>query len=181
MPDVSPQTDAQAALAEAIHRLTPLDAERTQRLVGLFQARHYGARAHVTLPGAGGHDVLFVVSGLLRFYYATDDGRESNKAFVGEGGFAGPLAAAVLGTSFDYGVQALEATRVLAAPYDAFSRLVESDTAYERFTRRLTAQLLAHKEQRTRSLLLESARERYESFMQTHADLAQRVPLYHVA
>ena len=174
-------TDPHRALIHAAERWTPLDEAQQRTLADAFAIREVEAQAHLVLPGATDHDVLFVARGLLRFYYPADDGRESNKAFVAEGEFAGALAAANLGLPLLYGVQALEPTTVLATPYTDFVALMEADPAFERLGRKLAELILTRKELRTRSLLLQSARERYLDFVAQHPGLVQRVPLYHIA
>lgn len=174
-------TDARAALAEAVRRWAPLDADRLGTLVGRFAVRDVEARTPVSLPGDDAHEVLFVAEGLLRFYYPGADGREANKAFVVAGEFAAALASARLGVPLLYGVEALEPTTLLAAPIADLDALVDRDPAYERFGRKLAEYLLTRKERRTRSLLLQSATERYLALVDARPDLVQRVPLYHLA
>ncbi len=140
------------------------------------------AREHLFLPGDGDHDVLFVAAGLLRFYYPSADGeREANKAFLVAGQFGGALGAAQLGLPLLYGVEALEPSVVLRAAYSDFSDLMDDDPAFERLGRKLAEHLLARKERRARSMLLQNASERYRDFADAHTDLMQRVPLYHIA
>ena len=80
-----------------------------------FTVRRVAARAYISLPGDATHELLFVCQGLLRFYYVSGDGKESNKAFIAENEFAGPLASAMLNLPIYYGIQALEPTTLLAA------------------------------------------------------------------
>lgn len=174
-------TDPHRSLLRAAERWAPLDEAQRRALAAAFTVREVEAQAHLVLPGTTGHDVLFVVRGLLRFYYPADDGRESNKAFVAEGEFAGALAAANLGLPLLYGVQALEPTTVLSTPYARFVALMDADPAFERLGRKLAELILTRKELRTRSLLLQSARERYLDFVAQHPGLVQRVPQYHIA
>lgn len=158
-----------------------LSETQWQALASLFMPKEVKAGAHIALPGTEAHEVLFIAQGLLRFYYAAADGAEANKAFVGEDDFAGPLVAAARGLPLDYGVQALEDTLLLAAPYPAFIDLMEHDAAFERLHRTLMERLLVHKEVRTQSLLQQSAAERYRVFCEAHPDLVQRIPQYHIA
>ena len=170
-----------SSFATAVAHWSDLDAERLATLRGLFVRRDVAAREPVSLPGSTAHEILFVERGLLRFYYPGDDGRESNKAFIVEGEFAGALAAAHLRLPILYGIEALEPTVVLAAPVDAFADLMDRDPAYDRLGRKLAERILARKELRTRSLLLQSAAERYADLVRERPDLLQRVPLYHLA
>ena len=158
-----------------------LDEPQQRTLTDLFSVVEVGARQPLTLPGSARHDVLFVSRGLLRFYYPGKGGREANKAFVAEGAFAGALASAQLGVPLLYGIEALEPTTVLAAPYADLAALMDREPAFERLGRKLAEMILVRKERRTRAMLLQSATQRYADFVRDHADLVQRVPLYHIA
>lgn len=158
-----------------------LEEPEWQQLAAIFRARTVPAQTHLLLPGSSVHELLFVCSGLLRFYYVGEDGAESNKAFIAEDAFAGPLAAAALRLPVTYGVQALEPTTVLAAPVASFTALFDVHPVFDRLGRKLSEALLIHKELRTRSLLQQNATERYLHFLRHHADLAERLPQYHIA
>lgn len=150
-------------------------------LTGILKQRDIDKNAHVVLPGAGCHELLFVCSGLLRFYYVDSGGLESNKAFVTDDEFAAPLAAFHLDLPVSYGVQALEPTTLLAANYAYFIALFDIAPAFDRFGRKLAEYLLVRKERRTRSFLQQDAAERYQVFVHEHPHLVDRVPQYHVA
>ena len=168
-------------LLDAAARWVTLDDRQQRTLAELFTAQDIEARQPLALPGSARHDVLFVARGLLRFYYPGADGKEANKAFVAEGAFAGALASAHLGVPLLYGIEALEPTTVLAAPYADLSALMDREPVFERLGRKLAELILVRKERRTRAMLLQTATERYADFARDHPDLVQRVPLYHVA
>ena len=168
-------------LAAAVGTFSGLAAADARRLAEAFSLREVGAREAVARPGSDRHEVLFVARGLLRFYYPGDDGAEANKAFVAEGEFAGALAAATLGVPILYGIEALELSTVLAVPVAELRARMDAEPALERFGRRLAERILARKEARARSLMLQSATERYLDFCATRPDLVQRVPQHHIA
>ena len=147
----------------------------------IFTEKSVAAREHLLYPGSTEHELVFVADGLLRFYYLSKDGVESNKAFVTGGNFAGPLAAAALNLPVIYGVEALEHTTLLAADFDAFTALFEEHPVFDRFGRKLAELILTRKELRTRSLLQQSATERYVEFRKQRPDLIGRVPQFHIA
>jgi CRP-like cAMP-binding protein len=173
--------DPTQAFLDAALRWAPLDAGRQLELVKRFEVRVVEAGEALALPGDDRHEVLFVAEGLLRFYYPGADGKESNKAFVVEGEFAGAVASAHLGVPLLYGIEALERTTVLASLYAEFDELMEADPAFERLGRKLAETILARKERKARDLMLKSASERYADLLETRPDLVQRVPLYHLA
>ncbi len=160
-----------------------VDLSRSQQIAfaALFETRVVDARATLALPGSSAHEILFVARGLVRFYYPSGDGRESNKAFVAEGEFAGALASAHLGVPLLYGIEALEPSTVLAARVADFTALMDADPTFERLGRKLAELILARKERRTRAFLLQSATERYQDLERQRPDLLQRVPQYHLA
>lgn len=165
----------------AVHQWSPMSVEEWEPFRALFRPRHVQSGAFVTLPGDDAHELLFVQTGLLRFYYLTPDGKESNKAFVTAGEFAGPLASAELDLPLYFGIEALEETRLLTATFTDLRALYPTAVCYERFGRKLAESLLTRKELRMRSLLEQSATERYLSFAQQHPTLIERVPQYHIA
>ena len=114
-------------------------------------------------------------------YYADADGKESNKAFVAESGFAGPLAASALDLPVLYGIEAIEPTELLVAPWQDFRALFDVDPVFDRLGRSLAELILVRKELRTRSLLQLDARERYLDFLHSSPELAQRLPQYQIA
>jgi len=148
---------------------------------GLFRERAYGPGEQVVLAGAPAPDVFFVHTGLLRLYYTDREGREWNKAFVRDGGFAGSLAAGLLGVPAPYAIQALEPTVALVAPWRDLEACYDRHPALERLGRRLAEQVAVKKELRERSFLERTPTERYEAFVRDEPALMARLPLYHVA
>lgn len=164
----------------AMREWVPLSDLQWRTFSGIFTQRFARAGEQLLHPGASQHELWFVCDGLLRFYYLGENGAESNKAFVTDG-FAGPLAASVLDLPIVYGVEALEDSTLLAADFVSFRMLFDEHPVFERFGRKLAELLLTRKELRTRSLLQQSATERYLTFKQTHPDLLALVPQYHIA
>lgn len=151
------------------------------KLAAIFQLRSIQKQEYLLFPGDNIHELYFICEGLLRFYYVSEDGVESNKAFKAENKFAGPLSVADLDRPSIYGVQALEPTTLLIAQYADFVALFEQDPTFDRLGRRLAEWLLTRKELRVRNLLQKQARERYLDFANEHPNLTQRIPKYHIA
>ena len=171
----------QQQLRNAIAQWVTLSDLQWAKLRTIFRQREVPSREFVALPGAETHELLFVCQGLLRFYYVAGDGRETNKAFIAENEFAGPLASSALALPLYYGIEALEPSDLLVAPFSDFSGLFEQDPMFDRLGRKLAERLLIRKELRTRSLLQQNASDRYRDFVRQHPDLIDRVPQYHIA
>lgn len=172
---------AASQLRSALSRWHPLDDAQWTRLAAAFRPKTAPARTHVAVPGEHLREMAFVTSGLLRYYYIDREGVESNKAFISEDMFAGPLASAALNLPIYYGIEALEETHMLVARIDELKALYAEDIVYERLGRHFAELLLMRKELRTRSLLMQTATERYLDFARDFPDLLARVPQYHIA
>ena len=146
-----------------------------------FEERRCEPGEHLVLAGDPLADVFFVARGLLRLYYTDRDGREWNKAFTAERGFAGSLAAGLLGVPAPYSIQALEPAVVLAAPWAALEALYDAHPPLERLGRRFAERIAVKKELRERAFLELTPTERYLAVVDDEAALAARLPLYHVA
>ena len=121
-----------------------------------------------------------IESGLVRSYFLSPDGRERNHAFHAEQQWIG-AGTPPAETASPYAIETLEETRVVELPYGLLrewqqrSLQVRSllDAAFERIFVRQT--------QRESELLLLSAPERYQAFVDANPKLAARLPLHHVA
>lgn len=173
--------DLNQQLRNAVAQWVALSGAQWTSLRAIFRPRRVESREFVALPGAEAHELLFVCQGLLRFYYVDGNGRETNKAFIAENEFAGPLASSALALPLYYGIEALEPTTLLVAPFSAFTALFEQQPVFDRLGRKLAERLLIRKELRTRSLLQQNASDRYRDFVRQHPDLIDRVPQYHIA
>jgi len=147
----------------------------------IFQVRTVEKGESLLRPGEAAKGILFVCSGLLRYYYRETDGREVNKAFLREDSFSSPLNACALASEIGCGVQALEPTVILIADSAAFNSLYEAHPIFDRLGRKLGEWWMARKELRTRSFQSQDARARYLDFIRLHGDLVQRLPQYHIA
>jgi CRP-like cAMP-binding protein len=126
-------------------------------------------------------DLYFVVSGLVRYYYLTSDGREFNKSFVSNGGVVTCLSSFLEARPAPFFTEALEPTVLVALPMEKMRELKSREIVLERMINGFIAKLALQKEKREASFLLENAAGRYEAFLKDFADLAPRLPQYHIA
>jgi CRP-like cAMP-binding protein len=153
-------------------------------LQSLFRFHPVAKSESVLVPGQRPKDILYVASGLLRYYYGGNpdgEGRGSNKVFLSDGMFSAPITGCALDPEPGCGVEALEAGDLLIADASAFNALYDVHPVFDRLGRRMGEWWLGQKELRARSFQLQDARDRYLGFIRTHGDLVQRIPQYHVA
>jgi CRP-like cAMP-binding protein len=123
----------------------------------------------------------FITEGLVRLFYSTEDGKEFNKGFAMENGYAGSFHSLVLQAPCGFYVQALERTNTLILPNQLLRELYKRHTCWERLGRRNAENLAIVKEAREKELLLDSLETRYRRFLSEYPGLADRIPQYHIA
>jgi CRP-like cAMP-binding protein len=140
------------------------------------------ARGEFLLRTGERDDALyFVDEGVLRAFMTAPDGKEHNKAFVGDGMFFVALSAYLRSEGARFDVQALAPTRALKLSYARFEAWAERDLALAKLWRRYMEAHFVRHEAREAVLQLEDARGRYRWFLQQHPWVGERVALYHIA
>ncbi len=141
-----------------------------------FEKNEYLVRA-----GDVAQNFYFVVQGLVRLFYSTEDGKEFNKAFAMENGFAGSFHSLILQAPCGFFIQAMESTNTVVLPNRVMRELYERHACWERLGRRNAENLALIKEAREKELLLDSLETRYRRFLKEYPGLADRIPQYHIA
>lgn len=123
----------------------------------------------------------FLLDGLVREYYITDDGREHAKSFVRAGSFVAAYTDHILARPSNVWIQALEETRALVFPFAAFDALREANPVWARIDRRVLEALFAHKEHREFQFLTMDASQSYRRLLDDFPGIEDLVPQYHLA
>lgn len=158
-----------------------IEQEEFSKLLKLFEFRTYKSKDHIIDPTEKKSSIFFILSGLIRYYYLAEDGKEWNKAFIAEDMMCTSFSKDFLGLMSPYGIQAIEKTTILIANYSKFESLYEKNPSIERLGRKLIERILISKMKRERSFLQNSAKMRYTDFAKENPRLFQRIPQYHLA
>ncbi len=126
-------------------------------------------------------EIFFVLDGIVRFFYLTEDGKEFIKHFAMENDFAGSFSSMVLKEPCRFSVQALEKTEVFALPLKIVEEGYQRHPAWERVGRKHAERIAVKKELRECEFLLDTAEVRYRRFLLEYPGLVDRIPQYHIA
>lgn len=131
--------------------------------------------------GQTADSIYFLCSGLARFFYITEDGKEHNKSFAIENQFAGALQ-----TSFDpqpsrFNIQALEDIHALKISLKGLNGLYTKSLVWANIGRLYMESMAVRKAEREAGFLLDSAEQRYLDFLSAYGETASRIKLYHIA
>lgn len=161
--------------------LSPLNGQAWQALQSLFAICELSTGEHLPNNAASGSKLIFVCTGLLRYYYTTDDGKEWNKAFVTEHMLTAAFCDDFLAHPSPYIIEALEDSVLMVACYREFTALATQQACVERLGLRFLEQLLAVKLNRERSFLVNNASARYLELLKNQPELCARLTQYHLA
>jgi CRP-like cAMP-binding protein len=150
-------------------------------LVPHLSERTFEKNSYLVRAGDVVNNFYFIVKGLVRFFYCTEDGKEFNKHFAMENGFAGSFHSFVLHAPCGFYIQALEHTTTIVLPNRTLHALYDRHACWERLGRKNAEHLLLIKEAREKELLLDSLEVRYQRFLREFSGLADRMPQYHIA
>ncbi len=118
--------------------------------------------------------------GLVRCYFLAPDGLERNRSFHDEGGWIG-AGAPPHPLDSPYTIEALESAELVELPYATLTALLDEFVMLRGLLDEGLSASFALQAQREANLLTLDAPGLYEAFLASHADLANRIALHHVA
>ena len=117
----------------------------------------------------------FIIRGLFRYVYLSEEGTEYTKVFMPEGSFVSSYSAMVSSSPSHFSVEALEPSTVMVIPYERWQVLRKQNPEWNLLLLNLLEKGYAAKERREREFLLYDAERRYRSFLEKYPTLEQRV------
>ena len=168
-------------LRQTIEQFSPITDAAWQEMLGLYQRKTLAPEQYFMAAGEKATSIAFVISGALREYFITSEGKEFNKAFIFEGDTTGSLFDLLTQEPSIASIQALCDTELLVADYQAFSALYDRFPCCQRLGRRQAEHLFVLKARREYEFMTLDAYSRLQSLLSRHPDIEQRVTQYHIA
>ena len=132
-------------------------------------------------PGDLDAGIHYLQNGLVRYFYLTKDGRELNHSFAAEGNLVACFPTFVGNEPCTFFIEALEETNTLVIPSSTVQVFSYRNKCWNLLTHRLFAHIALRKATREAEFLQYSAEARYRRFLSQYAELAHRLPQYHIA
>ncbi|MFD2040675.1 Crp/Fnr family transcriptional regulator [Flavobacterium artemisiae] len=124
----------------------------------------------------------FIAKGVLRTFITDEQGNFYNKNLFLENILAGSKVSLMLQTPSNFTIEALEDSIIINLNYKKYMELVyENDDLKNFYIAHLEKHWIIEKEQREVALVMQNATERYLKLLEKHPDIAERVPLLHIA
>jgi CRP-like cAMP-binding protein len=171
----------QNQLIAVLRSLVSLSEREANQTAYLFQTHNLHRDEFFIRAGDVPQTIGLVISGILRLYYVTPDGKEFTKSFCVENSFVAAYSALLLKQPSRLFIQALEDTKLLSANYSTYRSLCESLVSLKQLNCKITESLFIKKERRESALLMDDAQTRYLNFLKEYPGLETRLKQHYVA
>lgn len=167
-------------LINTLRAITPLSDGLTDFLIQSLKVKELNKKDHLLKAGMQSNEVYYIKSGLLRCYYDIND-VEVSSWFLKEGDVAVSVESFFKKMRGNEYIQALEPTTLYYITRSELERIYSEFHESNIISRALTAKYFVLSEQRTYSLHLPHAQDRYDYFVQKEPELLQRVSSKYIA
>jgi CRP-like cAMP-binding protein len=176
------------ALRELLQSIVPLPDLEWAWLRTQIEPRFFGAGAALFRPGSNDAGLHFLVAGLVRYFYSSEDGEERNHTFAAEGNLVACLPALIGTGPCTFTVQALEDTETLLICGEAVQEFADRHPCWLKLRMRLMEHVAQRKAAREAEFLQCSAEMRYRRFQENlwgarrpHSSVSHRLLSRHYA
>ena len=156
---------------------SPADEALAQKL---FHRKEYKKGEHLLTAGEICRYLIFIESGLVR-YYITRDGEDQTNYFNKEGDFVCYYPSFLPQKSSGVSIQALEDCLVWQISFDGLQQFYKDVQYGERFGRLGLEAVFVNVSAQMGSIYTETPEIRYQNFLSNYSAIAQRVPQYYIA
>jgi len=143
-------------------------------------SKHIAKRRFLLREGEVCSHVAFINRGCLRYFYTKENQEVTGYLFF-EDSFITDYHSFLTQQSAIQNIDAIEDSDLLLLSYDDMQMLYERIPAWERFGRLIAESLFICAQQRSASLLFDSAETRYLKLIEERPDVMERVPQHIVA
>jgi CRP-like cAMP-binding protein len=164
------------ALRHHLEKIIPLTDQEFDYILSHFQLKKFRKHQFVVQEGNTVDYDYFVIRGLLKAYYANEEGKEHILQFAMENWWVTDYQAYTTRSKATLNIDCIENGELLAISFDNKQRLCTEYHKMEHFFRIKTTSGYVGLQQRVLSLLNSDAQSRYQQLFSQYPSLFQRVP-----
>ncbi len=146
-----------------------------------FEYRKLDKQACFTREGETCREVAFVVSGVFRSFYTSQEGLDYTYCFRFPGDWIAAYSSFITGQPGLETLQALTEAEIWVIRKDKTEALTRQNPKWERFFRLIAEQQYLELEKRIFQLQKNNAAQKYKELLQNQAELVQKIPLQYLA
>ena len=160
-----------------------IDLTESEELILLSKIVHrkYLKNQYIVQQGDVCKNECFILSGMTKTFYMTNDGQEHIIMFSIEDWWTSDMGSFITQTPADYNVQCIEDTELIQFSYDTIEELFIEIPKLERFFRKIVERAFVASQKRIVRNFSLTAKERYLIFKESYSKMEQRIPQYMIA
>jgi CRP-like cAMP-binding protein len=167
-------------LITTIRNLIKINTDEEALLTGLFKPLELKAGKYFLEEGKLCRYIGFIEKGLMR-YHMNDNGNQKTLYFSNEGEFVCNYQSFLPRLPSNTSIQAIEDTTLQVISYRDLQRMYSELSEGEKLGRLAIENVFLNSLDQLKSFYKDSPAERYQQFLRSYPDLAQRVPQYYIA
>ncbi|MEQ6166325.1 Crp/Fnr family transcriptional regulator [Ekhidna sp. MALMAid0563] len=168
-------------ITRSIRQLVDLTESEISEFTEVAKIKAYEVNSNFIKAGQIPKKLGFVLSGLFRYVYLSEDGKEFTKVFMPERSFISSYSAMISRTPSYFFIEAIENSEVLEIPFYSWQSLLKTNPKWNGLLIKLLEKGYTTKEKREREFLLLDAENRYRIFLDEYKDLEGRVKQHMIA
>lgn len=168
-------------IEHSLKGLIDLTESEISEFIKIARVKTYKQKSHFIREGQVPTEFGFVINGLFRYVYISEQGKELTKVFMPEKSFISSYSAMISKTTSFFFIEAIESSKVLVISYNEWKKLKEQNPKWNLLLIKLLEKGYAVKEKREREFLLLDAESRYKIFLKEYPNLENRVKQHMVA
>lgn len=126
-------------------------------------------------------EVAFLISGIFRSYYLSENGDEITYCFSFPGTMMTAYSSFITGIPSVENIQTITATHVLSIPKHKIEALEEKNQNWTKFLKKVAEQNYIYLEDRFFQLQKNNATQRYQALIDNHPEYLRQIPLQYLA
>ncbi|GAA4326879.1 Crp/Fnr family transcriptional regulator [Mucilaginibacter gynuensis] len=167
-------------LINSFKQLINITEDEAQLIKETFTVKEIKKGEHFLNEGEVCRYAALIRKGLVR-YYINNDGNDGTYYFGSEGDFMCDYESFLPQLPSNKNIQALEDTSLYIINRDGLQKLYKGLSEGERFGRVVIEHVFVNVLQQLSSFYKDAPEQRYQRFMNSYADISQRVPQYYIA
>lgn len=160
---------------KTLNTITPIPNKELEKLKKISKVKKIKKREYFLSQGDRCSHIAFVVDGLFRITYLTEDGKEFTKSFLPQNDFLISYSALLEERESYFSIEALEDSTIIVMDYYEWLKLFKDEVSWHKLLILILQKAFCKKEAREREFLLFDAQTRYESFLNTYPNLSHRI------
>ncbi|KMQ65173.1 cAMP-binding protein [Chryseobacterium angstadtii] len=147
----------------------------------LFETRKVSKNDFFVQEGDHCREIAFIVSGIFRSYYISDDGKDITYCFRFPDQLMAAYSSFISDTPSRENMQAITDSHLMVLKKEAIDTLVKDDLNWTKFLKMIAEEEYLELEKRFFLLQRDTAARRYETLLDNQPDYVQKIPLQYLA